>query len=203
MARSHVLVPSTGTIKLATYQYTDGANIKDDELVALGEQHLPTYSVVGAPSTATANSHLVQIMAGASNRVRIRRIEYYLNTLATTAAFGVVSLFRLTTAGTGGGAVTPSAFDPADSGSGATAMTLPTVKGTEGAQIWTGAAYFMQTAGASTPLVQPILVWDFDRLHSKPITIAAGTTNGVAIKQETAIAGAIARISVIFDESPY
>lgn len=194
--------PGSG-LRLATDSYTESAVTVHNQRLGIGDAINPTYSIVAAMSTATAASHLIQIMAGASLRVRIHLIEYYLDTLATTAALGTVSLFRLTTAGTGGAALATTALDPADAASGATARQLPTTKGTEGQQLWTGNVRYIQTASASDGLVQPVLVWDFDRLRGKPVIIAAGTSNGVAIKQETAIAGAVARISVLLSESSY
>ena len=201
-ASSLQVTPGSG-LRLATDSYTEAAVTVHNQRLGLGDAINPTYSLVLATSTATAASHLLQIMAGASLRVRIHLIEYYLDTLATAAALGSVSLFRLTTAGTGGTVLARAALDPADAASGATAMQLPTSKGTEGAQLWTGNVRYIQTASASDGLVQPVMVWDFDRLRGKPVIIAAGTSNGIAIKQETAIGGAQARISVLYSESSY
>ena len=203
MAEAFVNVTEGSGKKLHTFNRTIGANSVEDEVVLLGENYLASYVANGAMSTATANSHLMQIMAGASLKVRIRRIEITQQTLATTAAFGVISIYRLTTAGTGGTALTPALLDPGDGASGATQMQLPTVKGTEGANVYTAAAYFMQTAGASSIMPVPMFVADFDRPRSKPLIIAAGTTNGVAIKMETAIAAAVVRVDIWFDESNF
>lgn len=204
MTASSIQITQGSGTRLATDAYAEGGNIVHNEKIVLGEQNLASYVAVAAMSTATANSHLLQIMAGPSLRVRIRRIEYYLNSLATTAALGNVDIRRLTTAGSGGSTIAAPPLDPADVAAAASVMQLPTTKGTEAAaQLWSGTAYYMQTIGASTPLVQPILAVDFDRPRSRPLVIAAGTSNGIAIKQETAIAGAIARIVVWFDESEY
>lgn len=203
MAASRIGVTAGAGTNVATNSYTESGFTVHDEKVILGEQYHPTYTVVDAMSTATANAHLLQIMAGASLRVRIRRIEIYQDTLATTATIASLSIYRLTTAGTGGVAVTPRALDPADAAAGATAMRLPTAKGTEGNQLWTGNVYYMQTAGASSIMQQPAMVLDFDGLRQKPIIVAAGVTNGIAIKHETAVAGAIARITVVIDETAF
>lgn len=204
MTRSYISVTQGSGTKLGTNNYTDGGDSKHDEVVILGEQHLASYTVSSdSSSTATANSHLVQIMAGASLKVRIRRIEMHQNAMATTAALMETRLYRLTTAGTGDAPITPRPLDPADPASGATAGVLPTAKGTEGVLLGIGKPYLMQTVGASTPLAQPVLVWDFDRPRSKPLIIAAGSTNGIAIKNMTAVAGATIMVMVWFDEAPY
>jgi hypothetical protein len=82
-------------------------------------------------------------------------------------------------------------------------MTLPTVKGTEAAPICSARPYFMQTVAASNQLTQPVLVWDFDRPRSKPLIIAAGIANGIAIKSTTAIAAATVGFMVWLDESNF
>ena len=66
-----------------------------------------------------------------------------------------------------------------------------------------GAAYMMQTVGASAQLNEPILVWDFDRPRSKPLIIAAGTTNGIAIKNVTAVAAGTVYFNVWLDETSF
>lgn len=203
MAESIINVTEGSGKKLHTFNRTIGANSVEDEVMLLGEQYLASYYIVGSAATTTANSHLLQVMAGASLKVRIRRVEISQYALATTAAIMDLALVRLTTAGTGGSAVTPSALDTSDSSSGATAMQLPTAKGTEGAFVGGGNAYLMQTAGASTPQVQPLWVWEFDRPRSKSLIIAAGTANGIAVKNLTAHAAGGVRINVWFDESNF
>ena len=191
---------------LETFQWVIGANTVERQVIALGEQHLASYvSPFGANaiSVATANSHVGQIMAGASLKVRIRRVEISQIGLATTAAFCQWIIVRLTTAGTGGTATTINPLDPGDAAAGATAMTLPTVKGTEGVTLWSGSSYFIQTAGASTQNAQPMTVIDFDKLRPKAGVIAAGIANGIAIKNITAIAAATVTVTIWADESNF
>ena len=205
MAENFVNVTEGSGKKLHTFNKTIGANDVHDEIVLLGENYLASYTVsTPTPSsTATANSHLLQVMAGASLKVRIRRIEVYQFAVATTASLMQLQLRRLTTAGTGGGALTPNPLDPSDSASGATAMALPTVKGTEGVVLAEGVVYLMQTVAASAQLSEPIQVWDFDRPRSKPLVIAAGTTNGICIKNTGGIAGSSVSVNVWLDESNF
>lgn len=205
MAHTFVNVTEGAGKKLAGDDYTDGANTVIDERVVLGEQKaLATYTVIATgQSTATANSHLIQIMAGASLKVRIRRIQLYQVAVATAAVLMDLRILRLTTAGTGGTALTPAPLDTSDSASGATAMIQPTVKGTEGVTLWNGAAYMMQTIAASSPATEPIVDLDFDRPRSKPLIIAAGATNGICLKNITAVAAGQYAVVVWFDESNF
>lgn len=198
------LPPNSTGPKLATGPtYSENSQTVQDEKVILGEQYLATYIanlVVTPASTATVDSHLIQIMAGASLRVRIRRIDMYQGAMATAVTNAGMTLVRLTTAGTGGTLFTPAPLDPADVAAGATVRSLPSSKGTEGTVIWSGFAYFMQTLAASSPLNQPTLTLDFDRPRSKPLIISAGVTNGIALKLLNATAGATVLIDVLFDE---
>lgn len=209
MAESLVQVTEGSGKKLHTWNRTIGANSVEDEYVLLGENALASYvisssfGIPGGVSTATANSHLLQIMAGASLKVRVRRIEVHQAVAATTAALMHTQILRLTTAGTGGTVIGFAGLDPTDAASGATVMTLPTVKGTEGTGIVSTHAYMMQTIAASAQLGQPIAVWDFDRPRSKPLILAAGTTNGIAVKNVTAIAGGAVTVVAWVDESSF
>ena len=193
---------------LETWQWVIGANTVERQVIAQGEQHLASYIVGhgttgGAVSTATANSHLMQISAGASLKVRIRRLQVIQSALATTAVLGQILIVRLSTAGTGGTAQTPAALDPADAASGATAMHLPTAKGTEGGILYESQPYFIQTLTASLPNWPILLDVDFDRLRPKPLIIAAGAANGIAIKQITAVAAATVWMNVWLDEANF
>src|SRR3989304_5291143 len=159
MAESFIEVTESSGKKLWTDTTVVGADTKHAELLKLAEAHSGVASStiansVGA-STATANSHLLQIMAPASLKVRVRRIEMWQTAMVTAALLMQTALYRLTTAGTGGTSVTPQALDPTDT-PGATAMTLPSSKGTEGALIAYAAPYMMQTLPASDQLKQPV-----------------------------------------------
>lgn len=204
MAESLVNTTEGSGKKLHTYQRTIGANNVEDEIALIGDQYLATYNASTAGvSAATANDHLIQIMAGSTLHVQIRRILVYQSALATTAAFANLQVLRLTTAGTGGTATTPAVYDPNDAGSGATAMSLPTAKGTEGTRLWNGSVGFTQTV--PTAGISPALLdLDFDKNpRLKPIRIAPGTTNGICLKNLTAIAAATVIVDVFFTESNF
>jgi hypothetical protein len=196
--------PGSGA-KIHSFDRTIGANTVQGEVVILGEQYLAEYttSTITPVSTATANSHVLQLMAGSSNRVRVRRIEVAQMGLATTAAFCQWAVYRLTTAGTGGTSITPQLLDPSDAAVSATSMTLPSAKGTEGALLWSGATPMTQTISATPAATNPILTLDFDDTRRKPIHIAAGTSNGIALKNITAIAAATVVVTIWFSETSF
>jgi hypothetical protein len=207
MAESFVNVTEGSGKKLHTWQRTIGANNVEDEYVLQGEPALASYVAIGPAgtpsSTGTANSHLLQIMAGSSLKVRIRRIEVYQAGLATTAALCTLVIQRLSTAGTGGSAGSSAPLDTTDAAAGLSTMALPTAKGTEASLVAHAVVYLMQTVGASSQLSEPCLVLDFDTPRSKPLVIPAGTANGIAIKNLTAVAGATVYINVYADESSF
>lgn len=180
--------------KAHTFQRTIGANTVEDTISIVGIPYLAAYNVTAAAgvSTATAASHLLQIMAGASLNVWVYRLALYQVAVATAAAIDIIEIVRLTTAGTGGTAITPAARDTSDAAAGATAMTLPTAKGTEGVFVDRATAQFTQTIATQAGGKEATLLVEFDfaRIFGKPIRIAAGTANGIAIKNPTARAGA-------------
>lgn len=194
MPESLVQVTEGTGKKLHTWQRTIGANNVEDEVVIAGEPYLPTYSILtlSGISVATALAHPLQIMAGGSLRVYVRRLMVYQTAAATAAAFSDFVLLRLTTAGTGGTAITPTPLDPADAASGCAAMTLPTVKGAESVGIWRGTLAFTQTIPVSPGAQGSLLLdLDFDKLlHGKSLVIAAGVANGLALKTTAGIAAA-------------
>lgn len=206
MAEAFVNVTEGSGKKLHGWDRTVGANTVIDEYTLIGEQGLATYQVsCTATSVATANSHVLTVNAGASLNVLIRRIMVFQVGLATTAAFCEWDLLRTTTAApTGGTAFTPIQFDAtSDGASGATAMTLPTVKATEGNPLGRYSSYFIQTAGASTTPGMMLLDINFDQLRIKSPRVPAGTTNGIALKNLTAIAAATVRVNIWFTEMNY
>ena len=203
MGESIVQVTEGSGKKLHTWQRTVGANSVEDEFTIPGEYPLASYIAAGVnTSTGTANDHLLQVMAGASLNVRVRRIRLAQAGLVTSAANVSVSLYRLTSAGTGGTAITPSRLDTADAASGATAMTLPTVKGAESTLIFTRRAFFTQTSPAGG--LAPNAGWEWVQLPgSKPLIIPAGAANGIALKLIAAYAGATVDIEIEFTETSF
>ena len=199
MARSYISVTQGSGTKMATNNYTDGADSKHDELVVFGEQFLPTYTVsISGTSIATANDHVIALNAGASLKLRIRRIYIRQAGLAGAANTGLFEIRRLTSLGTGGSTLGPANYDPTDATAGATAKALPTAKGTETDRL--------QVATLTMVAAQPTtgIEWEWRQMPgTKPIIVPAGTANGIAIKSVTAIASATVAAVIEFDESAY
>jgi hypothetical protein len=195
MPRASVLVPDTGTKKAHFWQRTY-PTIGDalDEFIAHGEPGDPAYMVPILTAAPASNDHLLSLQAGASLPVKIRWIR--VRQVGNAAAAGVISLElrRLSAvAHLGGTAITPAPLDSTDAASGATARSIPTTKGTEGVLIGHQPIVVRQAIATTATQIDGIVEWDFDRLRSKPLTIAAGTTNGIALK---ATAGTTATFSV-------
>lgn len=206
MAESTLSVTAGSGTKLHTNQRTIGVNTVEQQVGLNGEQYLATYTIpTASTSVATANAHLLQIMAGASLPVYLRRIVIYQSVAVTTAAIATWELWRLSTAGTGGTSVTPAPLDSTDSASGAAAMTLPTAKGTEGTKLWSGTVQLIQTVGTGGAGFNTLLVdLDFDKLlRTKVPRIAAGTSNGLALKWVSASTGASAIAVATISEASF
>lgn len=206
MAESIVQVTEGSGKKLHTFNRTIGANSVEDEVMLYGEPYLATYviSTTTAASAGTAASHLLQIMAGASLNLYVRRLSVYQFAPATTAAIVTLQLFRLTTAGTGGTAFTAQPLDSTDAAAGMASMTLPTVKGTEGTIVGIKAAQFIQTVPTGGNGTAPLLVeWDFEKLRGKALRVPAGTANGVCIKNPTAVAAATVVVEAVVSEANF
>jgi hypothetical protein len=200
MAESIVQVTEGSGKKLHTWARTIGANTVEDEAVYPAEYPVPTYTVLGGSVIfTTAASHLLQVMAGASLHVRIRRITITQQVMAGAIADQRIQVFRLTTAGTGGTAVTARPFDTGDVAAGASGMTLPTAKGTEGTQLLDRSFIL---ASAAIPTTGNRFEW-IQAPNGKPIIIPAGAANGIAIKNVSGVATATCNIEVEFTETAY
>jgi hypothetical protein len=201
VAESFVNVTEGSGKKLWTADKTVGANLVQAQKTLPAEFDYASYTVTtaGGVALATANSHLLQIMAGSSLNVRIRSIR--LSGFAVPAAVTAmeIDIFRLSTAGTGGTAITPRPYDTADAAAGATAMTLPTAKGTEGVLVYAQGVIWGTAALLSQ---KPEFVWT-QQPNTKPLLIAAGTSNGIAIKNITGVATATAIVTVEFVETNF
>ena len=202
MAESFVpfLDSASATRKFHTNQRSNGADTVEQYVGVTGEPYLATYTgCTLATVLTTANSHVFQLMAGASLRVGIRRLSLHLVTAATATTNMQWGIYRLTTAGTGGTSYTPNPHDAADLASGATMMTLPGVKGTEGALMRLGADLVHQTI--TTVGAQVVVDLDWTRTATKALWIPAGTSNGLAFKNLTAVSPAAVYANVEFVES--
>lgn len=190
--------------KARTFQRVIGANTVEEQYVIIGQPAIAAYTCSGAAALlTTAASHIMQLMAGASLHVYIHRIQAYQLVLETAATIVQWDLFRLSSAGTGGTALTPAQLDTADAASGAAGMTLPTAKGTETTKLYSGTSQCIQTVPTGGVGLAPLILdWDFDKLlRGKLPRIAAGTSNGIALKQVTGAAAASAVVVITFSEA--
>lgn len=200
MAESIVQVTEGVGKKFHTWSRVVSAQTVEQQFVLPGEFVYATYTVVASLiSVATAADHLLQIMAGASLNVRIRRIYVRQAAAVTAASSSGIDVVRLTTAGTGGTAVTPRPLDTADAAAGCTAQTLPTAKGTEGSIVIEDRIGLIQTQ----PVVDTAKMEWRQSPNAKPLIIPAGVANGIAIKNLNANAGASVTITVELVETAY
>jgi hypothetical protein len=178
VAETGVAVTEGSGKTLHGWDRTIGGTLRQDEFILPGEYPYATYTFTATGvATTTANSHLMQVMAGSSLNVRIRRILITQSAAAAAVTTLPLQIVRLSTAGTGGTAITARAHDSADSAAGAAGMTLPSSKGTEGNFLWSRTIWL---GTGAIPVREP---WEWAQLpNSKPIIIPAGTTNGIALK---------------------
>jgi len=183
MANSYVSFDEGTARKVRTFQRTDdAANTVEEWMYATSEPVLPAYTVTATNiAGVTADSHIMQVMAGADDRVGIRRVTIYQNAAASTTRQARLQLVRLSTAGTGGSAITPDPLDPASAASGATAATLPSSKGTE--TVDPGGIHSAVVQSTITDqLNSPLFDIEFGNDRERALWVAAGTSNGIAIK---------------------
>lgn len=205
MSESLVQVTEGVGKKLHTAQRTVGANNVEDEYTLPGEYDLPTYTVVAANiSIGTSGDHIIALNAGASLKVRIRRITVEQAANATAAGSVRVTVVRTTTTTpTGGSAITPAPHETSDVASGAVARSLPTVKGTETVTLGTGYLTLRQAVSATGAVSDDApYVWT-QMPNSKPFIIPVGATNGIVIKVGTGVAGATVDATIEFVELAY
>lgn len=182
MAESSVAVTEGSGKNLHTWSRTVSATTVQNQVVLVGEYPYPAYVVGGsAVAVSSAGAHLLQIMAGASDHVYLRRIWIQQGAAATSAATLLIGLFRLTSAGSGGTSVTPLALSSADSASGCTAMTLPSSKGTEAANAMYRFYHGIRVTEPVSLASENMPVWQA-LPNMKGIRISAGTSNGIAFK---------------------
>lgn len=197
MATSYVQFDEGSTRKVRSWQRTVGSDTVEEWVYVPSESIFDTYFArATGVSGATANSHLLQIMAGADDRVGIKRIQIFQAANANANASFTFDIIRLTTAGSGGTAVTPRALDPVSPSPGATAETLPSSKGTEG--VWMGRWRSSISTAVTTVGLNPLLDLTFGDNNTKPLYIAAGTSNGICIKNASADSTATFDIMVTF-----
>ena len=187
---------SPGDKYLHTNQRTISSTAREDQYVLPGQNAYPTYAALtAAVSGATAASHLLQIMGDGSGYSRLVRLRIH-PLQATSAGAQIISVYRLSSAGTGGTSVTPAPFDTSDTYGGG-AMTLPSSKGTEGTELLRLMIYYPAAGGIIHPIEWQALP------GSKPIIFGSATSNGLALKVEGGLAGSSIDITAEFLVTSY
>lgn len=204
MTTSYVSFDEGSTKQVRTTERTDPADGTVYEwMYAASEPILDAYTVAATNiSGTTADSHLLQIMSGASNLVGIRRITIYQNAAANTTRQVRFALYRLSSAGTSGSSVTPSKLHPSSASNEAAAATLPTSKGTETDLVGGIHAAIIQST-ITNQANGPLLDIEFGNDRERAMWSAAGTGNGMCIKNLVADSSVTYDIFVRFVEADW
>jgi hypothetical protein len=184
---------------LHTNQRTISSVAREDQYVQLGQPAYTTFiAYAHTISIATANAHVLQVMADGTNYTRLHRYKITLTDDRPAAdSIALMILLRLTTAGTGGSAVTPASHDT-DSYSGGV-MTLPSSKGTESTHL----RYDYLQIPTAFPSHNGVLAEWEQHPHEKPIIFGTGTGAGLAWKISSGIASCTVEIHAEFSVTTY
>lgn len=194
---------TTAAGNIHTWTRVISANTVHDQGVFPAEYPGASYIVFGGTiSIATADAHVLELLAGSSLNLKVRCIHIEQSSNANAAALGSFSIFRLSTAGTGGSAITPAKFDTSDSAAGATGMSLASSKGTETTELFRIHMPMRQAISATQAQVDDQWEW-IQKPGQKPLVVAAGTSNGLCIKSNTAVAGGAVDVWFEFVEQAF
>jgi len=179
---------STGTDKyLNSESRSIGGTAREEQIVHAGQGYIPTYTIESDDAAVnTANAHILQIMADGSNYSRLMRL-WVTPTEDLPASIGhfKLALYRLTTAGTGGAALSDAPHDTADS-YGGDMRRNPGTKGTEGQLLRT--FYRGVDTGAQRGWAQESNLFYEAKDGTKPIIFGIADTEGIAVKVIDALA---------------
>lgn len=171
-----------------------------------GQAHRATY-IASSGALVTTALYNLSVESEASRGIKVMRVCVGI-TNATAAAGVTVTINRRSTASSGGvqltqegtGADAVSKVDPADSNWSGVARRTGTL-GTIGPTLdqWSFQVGELG-AGAADPPGQPMHCKDYGRWGVKPLTVAAGTANGISVNVSAPGAGGLAfgSISVMF-----
>lgn len=204
MAESSINVTEGSGKRLHTYDRTVAGTLVQDQFVVPGEYPLASYIANCTATIATTGDATFQIISGATLNVRIRRIRVEQSANAGSASLWGFTIIRLTTAGTGGTALTPAKLDLADAAAGASCMynIASASSGTESTQLTYGNISIRTASNAGA--YEDVWVWE-QAPGIKPILIPAssGSTYGLEIKNGNGLATATVSITVEFVETSY
>ncbi len=199
MAASESVIQITDAAAATKYLHTQsrsyGGTTKEDQLFLKAQNTRATYrAYCSAVITTTSASHLAFIQADGTNYTFISGFWIAQTTLAGAVATANITIVRVSTAGTGGGAITASPMDAADSAYAGTIATLPTVKGTEGVTLMGGPVGITATNPMTTVNQW---AWRADD-DEKDIVIGTAATDGICFKLITGIATSKVDITIEF-----
>ena len=185
------------------WQRSISSNTVEQLRAVIAEPYLPPYGLVNTAAvlTTNANTHLMQMMGSTLNRSLIKRLRLYQAAAATTTTTVHLQLLRLTTPGTGGTSYTPNPFDPSDPATTVVGMTLPSANGAESVVLWQGSAILHAAADIANLESRCVLDVDWRDPQVKGPIIAAGTSNGLALKLLTACAVSTVVTDIEFTEA--
>lgn len=177
MAESSISITEGSGKDLQTYARSVASTTRENQYVLPGESGLPTYTAFATMRANVANSHLMIIQGDGTNYARLRRLTIKQANIATASTMEI-KVFRTSTEGTGGTAVTPRSIGLGDAVYGGTVATLPTTKGTEGAQL----LQFRIGLAAANPVTRENMGEWIQQPNAKPVQFGTGPDNGIAIK---------------------
>lgn len=202
MSNSALAVTPGSGANVSTWARTKSGTEYKEQIVLPGEYHELSYVVRAVSvSTATTDDCILQIMAGSANYVRIRRILIQQVGLASAAASLAVDIFRLTSAGTSGTAVTPAPLDGGDAAySGLVRHTITAANsGTPGTNL-----YRARLAALAAQPVSKESSWEWIQMpNMKPIIIPPGTSNGIEFNALLGVASMTVDIHVELVETSW
>lgn len=169
------ITQGTGT-SIHSWSRTVASTSRLDQFFVHGEQPYATYTAQAVVRANTANSHLMFLQGDGTSYVRVRRITVRPANIASAASTLDIRVYRTSTAGSSGTAVSARSFDENDGSWGGTIQTLPTSKGTEGNQLLALRLGVPATAPLGTGVE-----WT-EKERAKPLVFGNGTANGIAIK---------------------
>lgn len=154
----------------------------------------PTYAACVAGSGVAANRHHLVIFNGSNRVLRVMRVLLCPeNTAAITGFWLGFRLYRTTTAGSGGTAITVAKMDTSDPDlpTGITVWTNPTTAPTLGPLVSTVGVNPEETGGCSTPTIAyEWLPW------MKPLTLR--TNEGITVQQYGTAGAGLINVVAIF-----
>src|SRR3990167_1400566 len=134
MAESSLEVTAGSGTKLQTSSRMQAAATVEAQHVLLGQDGRATYTAIAQNvSIAVSLDHVLQLMGDGTNYCELVEVHIYQSDTATAVGTADIRIYRISTAGTGGGTVSARPMDAGDTDPyGGGCMTLPTVKGSEG-----------------------------------------------------------------------